>query len=281
LPTFRSSRNNIVTGRSKGKSFVAQLVLVLLGIELLFLSGFTALNLPTATNHNLQTYILTQSSKFYSKFSRKFKRTCEASIPHMIPPDLTSLPPVRYSLYVPQAPMAIFLGYVLGWPLAVFALTGYIILGLVGPFFKLYVFAAGTGINYYLQPGFGYLIGMILASACVGWLSRGERKSLNQLLSLFIGLLCIHVIGLAYLVGIYLFGAVHEITGQHLVWSAWVFEEARNLSWYALPYDLIFGLALIGIAFPFRWLVSILTAPDIAATEIPNNDTLVDFKLAR
>ena len=43
----------------------------------------------------------------------------------------------------------------------------------------------------------------------------------------------------------------------------------------------MFGLALLGIAFPFRWLVSILTAPDIGAPKAPNNETLVDFKLAR
>jgi len=281
LPVFLTNKNNIVAGRSKRKSFVAQLVLVLLSIELLFLSGFTALNLPTATKHNLQLYILGKGGKLYSTFSRKFKKTCEAVIPNMILLAPTSLPPVRYSSYVPQAPVTIFLGYILGWPLALIALLGYIFLGLVGPFFGLYVFAAGNGTNYYLQPGFGYLVGLVLAAACVGWVSRGERKSLNQLLSLFIGLLCIHGLGFAYLLGICLFGAIHETTGQQLVWSGWLFEEARNLSWYALPYDLIFGLGLIGIAFPFRWLVSILTAPDIIAAEAPNNETLVDFKLAR
>ncbi len=281
MPVFRTSKNNIAAGRSKRKSLVAQLVLVLLGIELLFLSGFTALNLPTATKCNLQLYILRKSGKIYGKFSRKFKKTCEATIPQMIPPAPNTLPPVRNSLYVPQAPIAIFLGYALGWPLALIASLGYIVLGVVGPFFNLYVFAAGAGVNYYLQPGFGYLLGMVGAAACVGWFGRGERKSLNQILCLFLGLLCIHAIGLAYLLGICLFGLVHESTGQQIVWSGWLFEEARNLSWYPLPYDLIFALGFIGIAFPFRWLVFALTAPDIGSPEATNNETLVDFKLAR
>ena len=146
----------------------------------------------------------------------------------------------------------------------------------------MYVFAAGSGLKYYLQPGFGYLLGMVGATALVGWLGRGERKSLNQLLSLFAGILCIHGIGLAYLLGICLFGAVNEATGQQLFWSAWMFEEARNLSWYAIPYDLLFSLTLIGISFPFRWLITILTAPDIGLpADAAEGDKLVDFKLAR
>ena len=282
MPVFLTNKKkkNITYGRVKHKSLFAQLVLFLLSMELLFFSGFTALCLPTATGKNLQLYLLKNGAKLYNKFSRKFKMACQNAVPDMIPPDPHSLPPVRYSMYVPQAPAAIFLGYVLGWPLALFALLGYFILGLIGPVFKLYVFAAGSGLSYYLQPGFGYLIGMIVAGACVGWFSKGERKSLNQLLSLCIGLLCVHGVGLTYLLAICLFGAINDTVGQQLVWSNWLFEEVRNLTWYALPYDALFSLGLIGIAFPFRWLAQILTAPDISAIE-GDNDKLIDFKLAK
>jgi hypothetical protein len=38
------------------------------------------------------------------------------------------------------------------------------------------------------------------------------------------------------------------------------------LSWYTLPYDFICSLILIGLGFPFRWLVNVLVAPDIAVS---------------
>lgn len=119
--------------------------------------------------------------------------------------------------------------------------------------------------DYYLQPGFGYLLGMVVASACVGYISQGKRTSNKQLLSLFAGILCIHGIGLLYMLGICLSSTVYNASGTQLYWSAWLFEEARNLSWYALPYDFLFSLAAIGIGFPARWLVMTLIAPDIAS----------------
>jgi biotin transporter BioY len=282
LPIFLARKKNANITRLKRKSFIAQAILILLGIECLFLIGFTAFSFPTATARNLQIYMTGKAYNLYSKLSPKIRREWETQVPFMVPVDQSVLPDVRYSLYVPQAPIAIFLGYVLGWPMALMAAAAYLTLGLIGPFFNLYPFAAGTGINYYLQPSFGYLIGMVAAAAYVGWLSRGERKSLNQLLSLFAGLVCIHCIGLIYLLGICLFGAVHEAVGEQLSWSQWLFEEARNLSWYALPYDLIFSLAAIGIGFPFRWLVGILTAPDIGLSNGSNGEEkLVEFRATK
>lgn len=281
MPVFLASRRKTVGKRIKRKSFFAQLILVLLGVELLFLSGFTAVNLALPSKNNLQLFITSKMSKLYSYLPDRIQHEYALIAPSMIPPPYESLPAVRYSTYVPQAPISIFLGYVLGWPLAVFVLAAYILLGMIGPFFKLYVFAAGSGLNYYLQPGFGYLIGMVVAAGCVGWFSRGDRTSFKQLLCLALGLLCVHGIGLAYLLAICLLGVVHESTGQQLIWSTWLLEVARNLSWYALPYDLILSLGLIGIAFPFRWLVAKLVSPDIGVTEATEGEKLIDFKLAR
>ena len=120
----------------------------------------------------------------------------------------------------------------------------------------------------------------MLAAAClVAYCTRGERTSFRQLIALFVGLLSIHGIGLLYLLGICLFGAIHDPVGLQLTWSAWVFEEVRNLSWYALPYDFVFSLALIGAGFPFRWLVSTLIAPDIGSNNgQPKEENLVNFR---
>jgi biotin transporter BioY len=286
LPTFLAYRKNkTLQHRLKRKSYVAQLVLILLGVELLFLSSFTAFNLPTATAHNWQRYLVRELHKFYchlpQQWQTKLQLECSDQLSTIISPDSDTLNNLRYSLYVPQAPAAIFLGYVLGWPLAVIASAIYILLGLFGPLVKIYPFACGSGIDYYLQPGFGYLLGMIIAAACVGYISQGNRTSTRQLVSLLAGLLCIHGIGLAYMIGIGLFDTIYNPGGAQLPWSTWLSQEARNLSWYALPYDFIFSLALIGLGFPLRWLAITLTAPDLTLQNDPIQDkNLVNFRPA-
>ncbi len=268
MPLFLTRKKDNIVRRLKRNSLVAQIILVLLGIEILFLTSFTALSLPTATPRNVGCYFSEKLFKLYSRLPQKWQSrlapelSARTGLLHTSPLQ-DSHKAIRYSLYVPQAPATIFLGYVLGWPLALITVCCYILLGLLGPIFRIYPLAAGTGLNYYWQPGFGYLLGMIIAACCVAYFSRGERTSLKQLISLFLGLLCVHGIGLTYLLGICLFGAVNDPVGSQLTWSTWVFQEVRNLSWYALPYDFIFSLALIGVGFPFRWLVSILIAPDI------------------
>ncbi len=282
MPIFLARKKKSNISRLKRKSIVAQSILILLGMEILFLAGFTAFDFPTATARNLRIYMTAKPYPLYSRLPQTIRDGWEAHAPYLVPVDEKRLPAIRYSLYVPQAPAAIFIGYVLGWPMALIAAGLYLLLGLLGPLVNLYPFAAGAGINYYLQPGFGYLLGTVAAAALVGWLSRGERKSTRQLLSLFVGLLFIHGIGLTYLLGICLVGAVNEATGELLSWSGWLFEEARNLSWYALPYDLIFSFFAIGIAFPARWLIGILTAPDIGLNSGPNDEEkLIKFRASR
>jgi biotin transporter BioY len=276
-------RKKTLHHRLKPKSYVAQAVLVLLAVEFLFLSSFTAFNLPTATAHNWQRYVIRELHKFYRHLPQQWQTNLQLrfsdKLGAIISPDSDSLQNMRYSLYVPQAPAAIFLGYTLGWPLALIAAVIYVFFGLFGPLVKIYPFACGSGMNYYLQPGFGYLIGMVVACACVGYVSQGKRTSTKQLLTLLAGLLSIHGIGLAYMLGICLFGTVYDAAGTQLSWATWLFEEARNLSWYALPYDLIFSLALIGVGFPLRWLSSTLTAPDIGVQNSASpEENLVDIR---
>jgi hypothetical protein len=85
-------------------------------------------------------------------------------------------------------------------------------------------------------------------------------------------LLILHLFGLIYLVGSSLGVLLFEGEAAYLTWQPWLAESIRNYSWYALPYDALFGLALIGIGFPFRWLTSVLTAPDIAMKSRPKWD---------
>jgi hypothetical protein len=89
-----------------------------------------------------------------------------------------------------------------------------------------------------------------------------KRTSLRQLGALAGGIVSLHLTGLVYLIGSALLFAVIDISRPE--WVVWVFDQARNLSWYPLPYDFFFSLLLIGAGFPLRFLVGMLTAPDIA-----------------
>ena len=121
MPLFLTQKKDIVR-RLKRKSLIAQIVLVMLGVELLFLASFTAFNLPTATAHNLSSYLSKNLYKIYCRLPRKLQTSLQLEMPAQIglivPTEQEESKSVRYSTYVPQAPVTIFLGYVLGWPLA-------------------------------------------------------------------------------------------------------------------------------------------------------------------
>jgi biotin transport system substrate-specific component len=254
-------KNRAKVHRIKRKSFIGQAVIVLLGVEVLFLSSFTALELPTATARNLELFVRQTIQLVVNQLPERLQGRIYRAVPEIAQPAEAT---VRYNLYVPQAPAAIFIGYALGWPLATVAAGLFVLLGLVAPFFNVHPFAAGGGVDYYLQPGFGYLIGIILATAAVGSTTKDRRTTFSQILATVVGLLIIHLVGLAYLLGICLFFSFFQDLHGFPVWAQWVFEQARNLSWYSLPYDFAFALIAVGIGFPFRWLANVLVAPDIA-----------------
>ncbi|MBZ0188114.1 MAG: hypothetical protein K8F91_17835, partial [Candidatus Obscuribacterales bacterium] len=45
------------------------------------------------------------------------------------------------------------------------------------------------------------------------------------------------------------------------------FKYLRNFTSYSLPFDFVFGIVAIGLAFPLRFIVNVLTAPDVAPRE--------------
>lgn len=237
-------------------------MLVLLGLQVFFFSSFVAVPLPTATPRNLSRYFHAQANEILADVrahtQAKYLAKIEPYLPSVAPPDGLT----RFTLYAPQAPIAIFLGYVLGWPIATISAVLFILVGIVGPSFGVNPFAAGGGPDYYLQPGFGYLLGMVVATAVVAKIAGEKRTSLRQLGALGAGIVCLHLTGLVYLIGSALLFAIIDVF--HPEWLYWVFDQARNLTWYPLPYDLFFSLLAIGVGFPVRYLVSMLTAPDIA-----------------
>ncbi len=244
----------------KRKSVVGQVVVVLLGVQLLFFSSFTALPLPTATEKNLAAFIHNQELAVTYMLPASLQEKAIERFPVLLRP----VNDVRYSLYVPIIPTAIFLGYVLGDMLGLFAAGLYLIVGMTLPLLGIYPFASGGGLTYWSQPGFGYLCGVVVAAWMSGRATYKRRTSFRQFLALLSGLLAAHLLGLAYLMGSCLLSIFVDGTPRFPQWRPWVFEEVRNLTWYTQPYDVLFSIILIGLGFPFRWLVGTLTAPDMS-----------------
>lgn len=250
---------------AKRKSFMGQIMLVLVGVQLAFFGSFTSLNLPTATGSNLICALNGQVRKLVLLAPIETQSKIRQVVPRVFDELCRSQPKEpRLSIYTPLAPIAVFIGYVLGPRLAAFSTLSFLLAGILGPFVGIYPFASGGGVRYYLEPGFGYLIGMVAGSSLCGFLTHNKRTSLSQLLGIVLGLLALHATGILCLIGSYLYFYLCEGSKSYVPWQPWMFQYVRNLSWYAIPYDVLFSFLAVGLAFPFRWLVSTLTASDIA-----------------
>lgn len=86
---------------------------------------------------------------------------------------------------------------------ALLSQIAYVLLGVAG----LPVFDRGGGLDYLQQPNFGYLLGFIVGAWLCGWLAFQTLVRFSALIaSCLVGLLVIHLIGLVYLIVIYLTG---------------------------------------------------------------------------
>ncbi len=247
--------------RIKRRSIVGQAVLILLAVQMLFLACFTSFDVPIATKRNLTYFGQKQLHYVANAVPAKYKAKVEAALPVLNQP----LQDVRRTSYTPLVAVAVFIGYVLGPILGPAACAIFIILGMLGPYVGLHTFAGGGGLSYYLEPGFGYLCGLVGAAWVAGFVTAGKRTSASQLFAVFSGLTVTHMIGLVYLLGSCLVSYLIDGSRASLAWQPWVFELARNMTWYPLPYDVISCFVLIGLAFPFRWLAATLVAPDLVA----------------
>ncbi|MBU6452304.1 MAG: biotin transporter BioY [Cyanobacteria bacterium REEB67] len=255
--------------RVRRRSLLGQIVLTLLGVQLLFLASFTSVDVPIATKRNMNNFCLQQMHDLASCVPPAYLPRVQAALPVLKQPvDHLS---VRRSAYTPLVAVAIFLGYVLGMVIGPISCAIFIAVGLLGPLVGIHAFAGGGGVAYYLEPGFGYLLALIGASWIAGLVTDGKRTSLSQLSAVFAGLTVIHLTGLVYLLGSCLVSYLVDGSRTSLAWQPWVFELARNMTWYPLPYDIITSLVLIALGFPFRWLASALIAPDLVPKPGPQN----------
>ena len=78
-----------------------------------------------------------------------------------------------------------------------YSTLSYLILGLIG----LPIFAKGGGFLYYMEPSFGFLIGMVVASFAIAYLSNSlfNKNIINIIFVSFVGVALVFYFGLVYL----------------------------------------------------------------------------------
>ena len=96
-----------------------------------------------------------------------------------------------------QTFIVFIIGMAYGWRLAFFTLVAYLIEGALG----LPVFAKGGGLLYLTGPTAGYLYGMTIAAAVIGFFAEfGYNESyFKSLISLLVGTFIIFLFGVGYL----------------------------------------------------------------------------------
>lgn len=247
--------------RPKRKSLIGQAVLILMGIQVIVFCSFTAFELPTAKGSNLGRAAQKAGAQVFSDIPVEWRTEALERVPALSV--LTQTPEkVDYSSYYGLAPCAILLGYILGPKLALISFAAFLVLGLAGPLIGLFPFSSGGGLDYWLEPGFGYLLGTLAGSWLCGMITQNRRTSVSQVLAVVTGLFVIHLCGATYLIGSYLYHYVVSGSKTYLEWQPWLFGYLRNFTWYALPWDVLFSVMLVGMAFPLRWLNNNLTSPD-------------------
>lgn len=134
--------------------------------------------------------------------------------------------------YIPQIPIVLMIAAILGPRLGILSVILYITAGLTG----FPVFAGGGGINYYMQHGFGYILGFILGIYTTGNILSGKSKPFTNLRAAIVGVTAVHLTGIIYLT-IVLF-IKHE---SIFTIFGWIWQ----LSGMQFFYDIIFAMLAI------------------------------------
>lgn len=108
-----------------------------------------------------------------------------------------------YSI-IPQIPVVMFVGALLGRKYGITSILLYIILGL----FVIPVFALGGGPKYIFEYGFGYILAYVPAVFFAGTILKSGFSLRNILHAVFVGVLTIHLIGILYM--LFIAGIRHE-----------------------------------------------------------------------
>lgn len=144
-----------------------------------------------------------------------------------------------------QIGAVLFIGCAGGRNAALISQIAYIFLGLTW----LPVFAEGGGLDYLEKPGFGYILGFIPGAALCGWWSFRSGLKVETLgIGAFFGLLAIHLVGILYTIGLFLF---HSRANQ-AVFPDGLPSALVNYSVLPFPGQLVVACVAVLLAFFLR-----------------------------
>ncbi|OGH96051.1 MAG: hypothetical protein A2104_08325 [Candidatus Melainabacteria bacterium GWF2_32_7] len=134
--------------------------------------------------------------------------------------------------YIPQIPVVLMIAAILGPRLGILSIILYITAGLTG----FPIFAGGGGINYYMQNGFGYILGFIAGIYTTGNILSSKLKPFTTLRASIVGVTAIHFTGIIYL-------TIALFIKQESIFT--VFGWIWQLSGMQFFYDIIFAMLAI------------------------------------
>ena len=136
---------------------------------------------------------------------------------------------------IPQVPVVMFIGALLGRKYGIMSVLIYILLGL----FIIPVFALGGGPKYIFEYSFGYILAYIPAIFFAGSILKSGFTNRNIIHAVLVGVLTIHVIGVLYMLFI---ASIKHDGGAFM--GGWIYSQ----SGIKILYDFIFSFAAVFIA---------------------------------
>jgi len=121
----------------------------------------------------------------------------------------------------------------------------YILAGILG----VPIFSSGSGISYFLKPGFGYLLGFFPAIFFVSNIMKNRETKFRVIKATLAGLISVHLIGVIYLTILMIFKG--ELLFLILSW-VWL------LTGMQIFYDFVFGILAILLGRFMRKALSII-----------------------
>jgi biotin transporter BioY len=142
---------------------------------------------------------------------------------------------LRTYQFIPQIPVVLFVGALLGRKYGLSAVVIYIITGL----FIIPVFALGGGWRYILEYGFGYILAYIPAVFFTTSILQSGFSNRNIAQASLVGVLTIHLIGVIYM---FLMAGIHQEGWAFM--SSWISAQSGA----KIIYDFIFSFCALFFA---------------------------------
>lgn len=164
-----------------------------------------------------------------------------------IHPIVTSARIFPIYLYIPQVPVILFTSSLLGSACSFTSVLIYIAVGLI----FLPVFGLGGGLDYIMQPSFGYIAAFLPTAILAGIIINKEHSIISIIKAVFISVISLHIIGFIYLI---VFAVIQKMNFDYVL--DWLIYE----SLVRMVYDIIFGIIAALLGKYCRRIIWILTS---------------------